>query len=138
MLLVVGNNYGTFQFFDVNSHAVLRTLKEHHGAGAIFTNNLDLYVSGSYDGTVKLWDSHNLAYDACGLTIKHDASMENVLMYPMGSLITDAGSPQVGIYNVVSGRYGNRKHLLAGLLDHHVKVYDLDSYTMQHSIKYPP
>ncbi|KAJ9075636.1 U3 small nucleolar RNA-associated protein 15 [Entomophthora muscae] len=155
--ILSGSDDKLVKVWDIPSQASIQTFVGHTDyvrAGSVFSDNPNLYVSGSYDGTVKLWDSRNPAHAACSLTIKHDAPVEDVLVYPMGSLIAVAGGPQVGIYDVVAGRRihllanfqktvtsltldGNRERLLAGSLDHHVKIYDLSSYTMQHSIKYP-
>ncbi|KAI9292166.1 WD40 repeat-like protein [Neoconidiobolus thromboides FSU 785] len=143
--------------WDIPSQAAISTFDDHNDyvrCGTINPANPNVYLSGSYDNTVKIYDARNPASSACILTLDHGAPVEDVLVYPTGSLLAVAGGPCVKIYDIITGRClhnlenfqktvtclaldGEKVRLLAGSLDHHVKVYDLSEYSMQHSVKYP-
>jgi U3 small nucleolar RNA-associated protein 15 len=57
-LMIAGSEDGLVQIFDVNSRAVLRTMKEHNQPVHVthFSPHLPQVLSGSDDTTVKLWD----------------------------------------------------------------------------------
>ncbi|RSH78670.1 uncharacterized protein EHS24_002399 [Apiotrichum porosum] len=57
-LMVAGSDDGLVQVFDVNSRAVLRTMKEHNQPVHVthFSPHLPQVLSGSDDTTVKVWD----------------------------------------------------------------------------------
>ncbi|WVQ85835.1 hypothetical protein IAT38_008003 [Cryptococcus sp. DSM 104549] len=63
-LVVAGGDDGLVQVFDVNSRAVLRSMKEHNQPVRVahFSPHTTQVLSGSDDTTVKLWD---LSTQAC-------------------------------------------------------------------------
>ncbi|KIR68986.1 U3 small nucleolar RNA-associated protein 15 [Cryptococcus bacillisporus CA1873] len=63
-LVVAGGDDGVVQVFDVNSRAILRTMKEHNQPVRVthFSPHLPQILSASDDTTVKLWD---LSTQAC-------------------------------------------------------------------------
>lgn len=55
-LLVAGDASGLVQIFDLNSRAILRSLKGHSNAVRTVSFAGKNILSGSDDNTVKLWD----------------------------------------------------------------------------------
>lgn len=121
-------------------------------AGMVSHDNPHLVLSGSYDQTVKLWDMRT---QGCVMTMNHGAPVECVDMFPDGGVVVAAGGPSLKVFDILAG--GRPMHslsnhqktvtsmcfdnsysrLLTGSLDHHVKVYNVQDYSVVHSVKYP-
>ncbi|KAF9921035.1 snoRNA-binding rRNA-processing protein [Linnemannia zychae] len=145
----------TVRIWDMPSETSLTTFTGHEDyirAGLVSNDNPHLILSGSYDQTVKLWDMRT---QGCVMTMNHGAPVECVDMFPDGGVVVSAGGPQLKVFNLLAG--GRPMHslsnhqktvtsmcfdhsysrLLTGSLDHHVKVYNVQDYSVVHSVKYP-
>eukprot|EP00123_Amoebidium_parasiticum_P010908 comp20402_c0_seq1/m.25821 comp20402_c0_seq1/g.25821 ORF comp20402_c0_seq1/g.25821 comp20402_c0_seq1/m.25821 type:complete len:495 (-) comp20402_c0_seq1:402-1886(-) len=144
----------TVRQWDVPSQAEVTCLKGHTDyvrTGVVNPASNDLWLTGSYDHTVKLWD---LRSGECTMNLDHGAPVESVLMLPTGGLALSAGGNTVKVWDLMGGRLlhafsnhqktvtcmaldGGRRHLVTGSLDHHVKIYDVSSYKVTYTLKYP-
>eukprot|EP00124_Ichthyophonus_hoferi_P003221 Ihof_evm3s267 gene=Ihof_evmTU3s267 len=144
----------TVRKWDIPSQSEITTLRGHTDyvrAGMANPVNNDLWLTGSYDHTVKLWDLRN---GECTMNFDHGAPVESIVMVPTGGLVLSAGGNTVKVWDILGGRLlhsfsnhqktitsmcldGGSKHLVTGSLDHHLKVYDMSTYKVVHSLKYP-
>ena len=114
-------------------------------------SNPSLCLTGSYDHCVKVWDfkqAHSIA------TLDHGSPVESVVLLPGDTLAASAGGNVIKIWDLLSRKsiatiashqktvtslYYNQTSnwLLAGSLDNQVKVFDMASYKVVHSFKFP-
>ena len=118
---------------------------------ALATGN-QLFVTGSYDKTVKLWDTRNAS---SSLTLEHGAPVESLLLMPSQSIVISAGDNYFKVWDILSGGKclaticnhqktitcmsldATKTQLLTGSLDQHLKIYDVKDYSVVHTLKYP-
>ncbi|KAJ1960664.1 U3 small nucleolar RNA-associated protein [Dipsacomyces acuminosporus] len=150
-----GSDDKTVRVWDIPSQSAVNEFSDHTDyvrSGAVFSENPNLVATGSYDHTVKIWD---LRANMCTTTIGISDPVEDVLVFPGGGIVAVSGGPNVHLYDMLmGGRYltsmGNHEktvtsmcldsaggRLLAGSLDHHVKIYDVQSFKMVFNINYP-
>eukprot|EP00611_Tribonema_gayanum_P014065 TRINITY_DN2532_c0_g1_i1.p1 TRINITY_DN2532_c0_g1~~TRINITY_DN2532_c0_g1_i1.p1 ORF type:complete len:518 (-),score=189.42 TRINITY_DN2532_c0_g1_i1:333-1886(-) len=111
----------------------------------------DAWVTGGYDGTVRLWDAR-----AAGAVrvMEHGAPVEAVLCLPGGSLVASAGGNVLKIWDAMGGGKlvhecshhqktitclalnGSRTRLLTGGLDGLVKICSLSTYQVMHGLRF--
>lgn len=117
--------------------------------GAYLPNQEGMIVSGSYDQTIRLWDTRQ---QHPAMTFKHAAPIENLL--PLNSsTIASAASNEVSILNLVAGKAEqilrshqksvtslstgqNTTRLLTGALDGHIKVHHTTTWEVVAAFKY--
>ncbi|KNC78347.1 hypothetical protein SARC_09220 [Sphaeroforma arctica JP610] len=152
--VVTGSDDMTVRGFDIPSGEETFCLKGHSDyvrCGAVNPASNDLVLSGSYDHTVKLWDTRT---SECSMTMDHGAPVEDVLMFPGGGMVVSCGGNTIKVWDMLMGGRmvhsfsnhqktvtslgfdGSSNRLLSGSLDHHVKIYDVKNYKVVHSIKY--
>ncbi|KAI8082758.1 WD40-repeat-containing domain protein [Halteromyces radiatus] len=145
----------TVRIWDIPTETSINVFEGHEDyirAGVVNDDNPNLVITGSYDQTVKLWDMRE---NSCVMTMQHGAPVESLLMYPGGSAIVSAGGPTLKVWDLLSGGRcihtlsnhqktvtslafnGSHSRLLAGSLDHQVKVYDVQDYRVVHTMNYP-
>ncbi|XP_009464156.1 PREDICTED: U3 small nucleolar RNA-associated protein 15 homolog [Nipponia nippon] len=113
--------------------------------------NEELFETGSYDHTVKLFDART---KSSVMTIEHGQPVESVLLFPSGGLLVSAGGRYVKVWDVLKGGQllvslknhhktvtclclnSSGQRLLSGSLDRHVKIYSTTSYKVVHSFNY--
>lgn len=68
-------------------------------------DNTSLVFSGSYDGTVRLWDARMGEQGGCAMEMRHGAPVEDVLLFPTGGGGTalSAGGPVVRAWDLMMG-----------------------------------
>ncbi|ODN99421.1 U3 small nucleolar RNA-associated protein 15 [Cryptococcus wingfieldii CBS 7118] len=91
-LVVAGGDDGVVQVFDVNSRAVLRTMKEHNQPVRVthFSPHLPQLLSASDDTTVKLWD---LSTQECLTTLSsHTDYVRSAVFSPTDPSLILSGS----------------------------------------------
>ncbi|KAI8823023.1 WD40-repeat-containing domain protein [Fimicolochytrium jonesii] len=155
MQILSGSDDKTVRVWDVPTEKELAIFTGHEDyvrAAIVSQENPHLVVSSSYDHTVKLWDVRS---QECTMTMRHDAPVEALLMFPGSGMLASAGGNQVKLWDIFGGgRHlqtlanhqktitsmtfdGSGTRLLTGSHDHHVKIYSLRDYKVVHSIKYP-
>ncbi|XP_076907682.1 protein SLOW WALKER 1-like [Bidens hawaiensis] len=122
----------------------------------------DMFVTGSYDHTVRVWDVR--VNKGSMLTVNHGAPVEDVIYLPSGGLIATAGGSVVKIWDVIGGGkllYSMEKHnktvtslcvgrigtdspnftdqsrILSVSLDGYLKVFDYSTLKVTFSKRYP-
>jgi len=67
----------------------LKKKQDYVRSGLVSQDNPDIWVTGSYDQTVKIWDTR---MKQSVMTLNHSSPVESLLMFPGGSLIVSAGN----------------------------------------------
>ncbi|KAJ2157663.1 U3 small nucleolar RNA-associated protein [Coemansia sp. RSA 552] len=153
--VVSGSDDKTVRVWDIPSQAAVNTFEDHTDyvrSSSVVGSNPNLVATGSYDHTVRIWD---VRANECVTTIDIGDPVEDVLVFPGGSVLAAAGGPNVHMFDLVMGgrplsTMGNHEktvtslcmdssggRLVAGSLDHHVKIYNVQSFKMMYSMNYP-
>mmetsp|Transcript_5412 Transcript_5412/g.11948 ORF Transcript_5412/g.11948 Transcript_5412/m.11948 type:complete len:530 (-) Transcript_5412:1074-2663(-) len=157
-----GSDDVTARWWDVTAGQQVLRLDGHTDyvrAAAASPANSETWATGGYDHVVKLWDiraGDNL------MSLDHGAPVEDVAFFTSGSLLATAGGNSLCIWDIVGGgrllrRFTNFQktvtcirlspmagpdtaaapRLLAGSLDGHVKIFELDTFKVTHASRYP-
>ena len=152
----------TVKLWDVPSQSVITTFASHTDyvrSGQFSTSSPHLLLTGSYDGTVRLFDSRSgnaeMAFGRQSTASSSTAPVEQVLMFPSGTVVLSSAGPILRVWDLVAGGKcmramsnhqktvtslafnSNASRLLTGSLDHMVKVYDVGTYKVVHTMRYP-
>ncbi|XP_076218422.1 U3 small nucleolar RNA-associated protein 15 homolog [Aptenodytes patagonicus] len=148
-----GDDYSS-NLWDIPSATEIVSYSEHTDyvrCGCASKVNADVFITGSYDHTVKLFDART---KSSVMTIEHGQPVESVLLFPSGGLLVSAGGRYVKVWDVLKGGQllvslknhhktvtclclnSSGQRLLSGSLDRHVKIYSTTSYKVVHSFNY--
>lgn len=152
----------TAKFWDVPLQTAITTFTGHADyvrSGQVSTSNPHVVLTGSYDATVRLFDTRSgLCEMIMGSGVRNrseNAPVEQVLMFPSGTVALSVAGPILRVWDIVAGGRctralsnhqktvtalafnANADRLLTGSLDQMVKVYDVSSYKVVHTMRYP-
>lgn len=152
----------TVKIWDVPSQTAISTFTSHTDyvrSGQFHSTNPHLVLTGSYDATVRLFDSRSGECEMVmggGTSANGNATpVEQVLMFPSGTVALSSSGPILRAWDLVAGGRctralsnhqktvtslafdSNASRLLTGGLDHMVKVYDVSTYKVMHTMRYP-
>lgn len=130
-------------------------------SGQVSPSNPNLILTGSYDATVRLFDARTgdcemvMGGSSAESGSKITAPIEQVLMFPSGTVALSSAGPILRVWDLIAGGRCTRalsnhqktitsmcfnsdgSRLLTGGLDQMVKVYDVGSYKVMHTMRYP-
>jgi U3 small nucleolar RNA-associated protein 15 len=156
--LVTGADDTTVRIWDLPARESVTTFTGHEdyvrSVAYLPSSTSGLVVSGSYDTTARIWDPRTGG--KAGMTFRHDAAVEDVMAMPGGTTLLVAAGNMVRVWDVVAARElavlsnhqktvtslaqtygGEKRRVLTGALDGHVKIYDTSSWAVVHGVKYP-
>ncbi|XP_049618123.1 U3 small nucleolar RNA-associated protein 15 homolog [Syngnathus scovelli] len=152
--IVTGSDDYTCRLWDLPNVQELTCYQEHTDyirCGVTSKLNRDLFITGSYDHTVKLFDAR---VQKSAMTMDHGQPVESVLLYPSEGLLVSAGGRYVKVWDLLKGGQplvslrnhhktvtcvclgSNGQRLLSASLDRHVKVYNTTNYKVVHNFDY--
>ncbi|XP_034938948.1 U3 small nucleolar RNA-associated protein 15 homolog [Chelonus insularis] len=145
----------TTALWDIPTEKQLITYADHTDyirAGAISPISPDIFVSGSYDKTIKMYDTRT---NKSTLSVNHEAPVESVIFLPSGGIFISAGGTEMRVWDALTGgrllakvshhhktitcltTASNGHRILSGSLDRHVQIYDVSTYQRIHTLDYP-
>ncbi|PSR77279.1 hypothetical protein PHLCEN_2v7972 [Hermanssonia centrifuga] len=154
----------TVKLWDVPSQSAISTFTDHSDyvrSGQVAPTNPNLILTGSYDASVRLFDART---GECEMVMggssgegggQNTAPVEQVLMFPSGTVALSSAGPILRVWDLVAGGRctralsnhqktitamsfnGSSSRLLTGGLDQMVKVYDVSTYKVVHTMRYP-
>lgn len=162
-----GGDDAVVRYWDVATETPLLDLAGHRdyvrsGDGSPVSD--DMFVSGSYDHTVRVWDVRISNSAASAMTVNHGKPVEDVLFLPSGGLVATAGGNCVKIWDLIgggkllysmeshnktvtsicvgkidkeSGNEAQQYRLLSVSLDGYMKVFDYARFKVTHSMRFP-
>ncbi|KAK1279891.1 hypothetical protein QJS04_geneDACA015164 [Acorus gramineus] len=160
--LFSGGDDAVLNYWDVAVESVVSTFhgahKDYIRGGSASPVSPEVFATGSYDHTVRLWDVRVPNQPVSGV-FDHGRPIECVLFLPSGGLIATAGGSSVKIWDVIGGgrlvhtmdghnktvtslcvgRTGtaNEPRLLSVSLDGYLKVFDFASFKFTSSMRFP-
>ncbi|XP_030029481.2 U3 small nucleolar RNA-associated protein 15 homolog [Manduca sexta] len=141
--------------WDISTEERIANFSEHTDyvrAGAPSPISPDIILSGSYDHLVKLYDCRS---NETVLTVNHGSPVESTLFLPSGGLFISAGGTEIKVWDIFNGGKQlanisqhhktvtslrlatNNSRLMSASLDRHVKIYDISTFKVVHSIDFP-
>lgn len=145
----------TVKVWDIATETATLTYSNHNDyirAGAVSSVAPDVVLSGSYDNTVSMYDTRT---NKTVFTVDHGSPVESLLFLPSGGIFLSAGGTEIKIWDTFGGGklLGNisqhhktitclhlaqdGKRLLSGSLDRHIKIYDVSTFKVVHTLDYP-
>ncbi|KDP36589.1 hypothetical protein JCGZ_08356 [Jatropha curcas] len=165
--LVSGGDDAIVKYWDVAGEIVVLDLlghKDYVRCGDCSPVNGEMFVTGSYDHTVKLWDVR-VENKKSVVEVNHGNPIEDVMFLPSGGMIATAGGNTVKIWDLIGGGklvYSLESHnktvtsicvgnimgkengeetmqyrIMSVGLDGYMKVFDYASMKVTHSMKFP-
>eukprot|EP00262_Sarcandra_glabra_P004747 TRINITY_DN1599_c0_g1_i1.p1 TRINITY_DN1599_c0_g1~~TRINITY_DN1599_c0_g1_i1.p1 ORF type:complete len:525 (+),score=69.56 TRINITY_DN1599_c0_g1_i1:105-1679(+) len=162
--LFSGGDDAILKYWDITSETQILSFSAHKDyirGGSASPASSDLFVTGSYDHTVRLWDVRVSPSNPV-MDLNHGKPVENVLFLPSGGLLATAGGNYVKVWDVIGGgrlvycveshnktvtsmcvgKVGNKKdseelRLLSISLDGYMKVFDYSAFKVTHSMRFP-
>ncbi|WOO82519.1 U3 small nucleolar RNA-associated protein 15 [Vanrija pseudolonga] len=151
-----GSDDKTVKLWDVSTQSCLATLEGHtdYVRAAVFTEPHTI-LSSSYDSTVRLWDVRAPPHASNTMTMRHGgAPVEDVAAFPSGGVALSVGGPILRVWDLAMGKCvralsnhqktitsiafdGTYGRVLTGGLDMMVKAYDVESWKVVHTMRYP-
>lgn len=152
---VSGSDDKSVRCWDIATGQSLAAFNEHQDyvrCGVTSQNSKDIFITGSYDHCLKVSD---LRSQGSVLSMDHGSPVECVQIFPSGGICISAGSNIIKVWDILGGGRllagfsnhqktitsicldGENRRLLSGSLDRHVKIYDIQDYTVVHSMDYP-
>ena len=146
----------TVRAWDITSGQETALMEGHQDyvrCGAVHDDVGDMFVSGGYDHTVRLWDVRAASGGAV-MQLDHGAPVEAVLSLPGGGIVLSAGGDTLKVWDILGGGRllqmcsnhhkaitslaidSTARRVLTGSLDRHVKVYDTTDFRVCHSFTY--
>ncbi|KAK6173701.1 hypothetical protein SNE40_017107 [Patella caerulea] len=138
-----------------NEKQIINYNKEHEDyvrSGTTCMTSPDMVLTGSYDHKAKLFDTR---VPESVLTVDHGYPVESVLMFPNGGIFMTAGGNNINIWDALAGGRllktlthhhktvtaltfcSDYQRFMSASLDRHVKVYDVTTYQVVHTLDYP-
>ncbi|KAL6639562.1 hypothetical protein ACP70R_023292 [Stipagrostis hirtigluma subsp. patula] len=160
-LLTAGDD-ALLAYWDVPSETPVFTVPAAHRdyirGGAASPADPNIFATGSYDRSVKLWDART-GSSGPSLSFLHGELVESVLFLPSGGLLATAGGNVVKVWDIIGGgqlvhsveshvktvmalalgkmaNTGETRLLSAGI-DGYVKIFDYGNLKITHSIRHP-
>ncbi|NP_001011103.1 U3 small nucleolar RNA-associated protein 15 homolog [Xenopus tropicalis] len=152
--IVSGSDDYTSRLWDIPNGVEITSYNEHTDyirCGCTSALNNDLFATGSYDHTIKIFDGRT---DKSVMSMDHGQPVESVLLFPSGGLLVSAGGRYVKVWDILKGGQllvslrnhhktvtslclsSSGQRLLSASLDRHVKVYSTMNYKVVHSFDY--
>ena len=157
--LLTASDDKTIRIWDLGSDVAKNTFKGHEDyvrSAACLPNSPHLYVSGAYDGTVRMWDARVKERGGEVARLRHESNVECVLPLSNGTTMASGGGLQTRIWDLVSmseqplrtlqnhargvstlSLNGAGTRLISGGLDGHLKIYDTTEWKVVHGVRYP-
>ena len=141
--------------WDIPSEKELISYKDHEDyvrCGVASMASKDIILTGAYDHTVKMWDTRTTD---CAISVNHGHPVESVLMFPSGGIFLSAGGNVIKVWDALAGGRllttlchhhktittlsfcKNYQRLISGSIDRHIKIYDVSSYQVVHTLDVP-
>ena len=112
----------------------------------------DIWVTGAYDHSVRVWDVRTQENSGCVKVLTHGHPVESTVALANGNLIFSAGGNEVKVWDVRGGKIlhtlcnhqktvlelcidGAGTRILSGGLDGHIKIVDLSTFRVTHGLK---
>lgn len=150
----------TVRIWDVPSQTATSLFTEHTDyvrAGTFLPTDSRLVLSGSYDGTLRLFDSRT---GAAEMTMRPPRAtrvtpVEAVLAFPAGTAALSSAGNILRLWDLAAGgrclralsnhqktvtalaQDASASRVLSAGLDHMVKVYDVATFDVVHTMRYP-
>uniref|UniRef100_A0A182R0F6 U3 small nucleolar RNA-associated protein 15 homolog n=1 Tax=Anopheles farauti TaxID=69004 RepID=A0A182R0F6_9DIPT len=142
----------TVGYWDIATETQLDTFTGHEDyirAGCTSPISPNIILSGGYDRKIRMFDTR---VKDCVMTVDHGLPVESVVFLPSGGIFISAAGTSVNVYDALSGGRqlaqlsqhhktvtclqlaSDGKRLFSGSLDRHVKVYDVATYQVVHTI----
>ncbi|KAF8074375.1 hypothetical protein N665_1107s0014 [Sinapis alba] len=158
--LVSGGDDGVVKYWDVAGATVISDLlghKDYVRCGDCSPVNDSMFVTGSYDHTVKVWDAR-VDKSKWMAEINHGSPVEDVVYLPSGGMIATAGLNSVKVWDLIGGgrmvcsmeshnktvtslcvgRMGfDENRLVSVALDGYMKVFDYGRAKVTFSMRFP-
>ena len=147
------------KLWDITTKEPVRTFRGHtdYVRALATVPDTNLILSGSLDGTAKLWDPRS--EDGLVATFQHGQQSDivySVLSLSGATMFLTGGSAGIRVWDMTAGtehpvkemwnhqkevtalcRNPASSRVLAGGLDGHIKIYDTSSWKVVHGVKYP-
>ncbi|XP_042474870.1 protein SLOW WALKER 1 [Macadamia integrifolia] len=164
--LFSGSDDSLVKYWDIASETELLSLQGHKDyvrSGFASPASSDMFATGSYDHTVKVWDVRVSSLNSV-MEVNHGKPVEDVVFLPSGGLLATAGGNSVKIWDVIAGgklvhtieshnktvtslcvgkvgsdggEESEKYRLLSVSLDGFLKVFDYSALKITHSMRYP-
>ncbi|PIO31052.1 hypothetical protein AB205_0006580, partial [Aquarana catesbeiana] len=152
--IVSGSDDYSSKIWDIPNGTEISSYQEHTDyvrCGCASKLSDDLFVTGSYDHTVKVFDTRT---EKSVMSMDHEHPVESVLLFPSEGLLVSAGGRYVKVWDMLKGGQllvslrnhhktvttlclsSSGQRLLSGSLDRHVKIYSTMNYKVVHSFDY--
>lgn len=145
----------TVKVWDIPTENNLHTFEGHTDyirAGIVSPDVPNIILSGGYDNIVKMWDTRT---NKEVMTMDHKGPIESLLFMPGGGLFLSAGGTDIKIWDALAGGKlrgalaqhhktvtclrlaSDGKRLLSSSLDRHVKIFDVGTFKVVHTLDFP-